>query len=169
MVVEELLDENAFDPKRLFDSKEFSTVVVNRDGFSNRDNQVADLMSEIVECSKQTLDTFELFAKLKTLHPAEEMIKILSQSGDADDLGRLVAICWESGVNFSPYMTFFSALVCHPDYAVAMEALTVIEESEGPFNKEDLDGALKVATEANTPNTGLLEDLVSILKNRYNF
>jgi hypothetical protein len=169
MGVDELVDENAFDPKRLFDSKDYSTVIVNRDGFTNKDNEVANLMSEIVECSKQTIDTFDAFAKLKTLNAASEMVKILGQSGDADDLGRLVAICWESGVDFSTYMTFFSALVCHPDYSVAMEALTVIEESEGPFKKEDLDGAMKVATEASTSNVGLVEDLVAILKNRYNF
>ena len=144
-------------------------MVLNRDGFTNKENQVADLMTEIVENSKQALDTFEAFSKLKALHPAEQMIKILGQSGDEDDLGRLVAICWESGVDFSHYMTFFSALVCHPDYAVAMEALTVIEEAEGPFQKGDIEAALNLATSASTANTGLLEDLISILKNRYNF
>lgn len=168
MVVDELLDEQSLDPKKLFDANEFSTVLVNREGFTNKENSVADLMLEIIERSKQMVDTFDAFVKLKALKASSEMIQVIKQSGETENLARLVAICWESGVDFSQHITFFSALVCHPDYAVAIEALTVIEQCEGPFNSNDLQAALKLISHAKTSNTGLVNDLIDIIKQHLN-
>jgi len=164
MGIDELLDEQSLDPKKLFDATEFNTLVISRDGFTNKENSVADLMLEIIERSRQMVDTFDAFAKLKALNAPAEMIQVIKQSGETENLARLVSICWECGVDFSHNTTFFSALVCHPDYAVAIEALTVIEQCEGPFDNNDLQAALKLISQATTPNKGLVDDLIDIIK-----
>lgn len=50
----------------------------------------------------------------------------------------LVAACWESEINFSEHLTFFVELVMDNNYLVAIEAMTVIENMEGPFDQNQI-------------------------------
>ena len=49
MDIKELLDEDAFDPEKLFNEKEYSTLIIKRDGFSKKENSSADLIEGLLD------------------------------------------------------------------------------------------------------------------------
>ena len=48
-IIKELLDEDAFDPKKLFNEEEYSTLIIAREGFSKKENNAADLIESLLE------------------------------------------------------------------------------------------------------------------------
>jgi thermostable 8-oxoguanine DNA glycosylase len=80
----------------------------------------------------------------------------------------LVAACWESEINFSKYLSFFILLALDTDYLVSLEAITVIENMAGPFEKETVKEAIKkVKAEQKNVTTEkivLLNDLIATLE-----
>jgi HEAT repeat protein len=55
----------------------------------------------------------------------------------------LVAACWESGLNCTPFLSEFTEIAIHSDYLVTLESLTVIENMTGPFNQEELNKCIE--------------------------
>jgi len=47
-------------------------------------------------------------------------------------LGPLVASCWESGLDYTVHLPVFVELLLRQDYAVGLEALTVVQQMERP-------------------------------------
>ena len=50
----------------------------------------------------------------------------------------LVAACWESEINFTKYLPFFILLALDENYLISLEAITTIENMEGPFTETDV-------------------------------
>ena len=79
----------------------------------------------------------------------------------------LVAACWESEINFSKYLPFFILLALDENYLISLEAITTIENMEGPFTETDLTSAIKKVKEFKKDITSerqvLLNDLVDTL------
>jgi hypothetical protein len=66
-IIKELLDEDAFDPKKLFDEEEYSTLIIAREGFSKKDNTAADLLEGLLEKGITRQESEAIFLKLKFL------------------------------------------------------------------------------------------------------
>ena len=64
-IIKELLDEDAFDPKKLFDEEEYSTLIIAREGFSKKDNTAADLLEGLLEKGITRQESEAIFLKLK--------------------------------------------------------------------------------------------------------
>ena len=64
-IIKELLDEDAFDPKKLFDEEEYSTLIIAREGFSKKDNTAADLLEGLLEKGITRQEREAIFLKLK--------------------------------------------------------------------------------------------------------
>ena len=79
----------------------------------------------------------------------------------------LIAACWESEINFTRYFPFFILLAIDTDYMVSLEAITVISSMEGPFNKVEVQEAIKKVKIARDNSTSerivLLNDLLDTL------
>jgi hypothetical protein len=160
MDVKELLDDDAFDPKKLFNEEEYSTLIINRDGFSKKQNDVADLIHTLLEKNTTRLESEEIFKILKEKNAQEVLVNAIKQCERLSEKIKLTCACWESCLDFSNHFLFFVELACNNDFALSMEALTVVENCEEPvINQEVLTQALVIAKNSKSPNTALLEDL----------
>ena len=79
-----------------------------------------------------------------------------------------MAACWESEINFSKYLSFFILLALDNNYLISLEAITTIENMEGPFEEKEILEAIKKvkAEQKNIPSERavLLNDLVMTLE-----
>lgn len=160
MDVKELLDDDTFDPKKLFDEKKYNTLIINREGFSKKDNDVADLIQSLLEKNISRTESEEIFLTLKEKNAQDILVNAIKQSNNLLEKTKLVSACWESCLDFSNHFLFFVDLACNNDFALSMEALTVVENCEEPIiNQEVLTQALVIVKNSNSPNTALIEDL----------
>lgn len=166
MDIKELLDEENLDPKKLFDENEYSTLLVNRDGFNKKDNDIADLIESLLdkEVTRQELEG--IFSKLKEKNATAILVESIKKAAKTSEKTKLTAACWESGLDFSHELLFFTELALQADFALAMEALTVIENSESMIEETVLTKALELVQNSESPNTSILEDLTNNLKQR---
>lgn len=167
-IVNELLDDDAFDPKKLFNEEEYSTLIIDRGGFSKKENATADLLESLLEPKITRQESEEIFSKLKEANAQKLMIDGIKVAERVSEKITLTAACWESGLDFSSELLFFVELACHPDFQLAMEALTVVEsmEPEPAFSHELLTTALNVIASAKSSNKDLVNDLVENIKSR---
>jgi hypothetical protein len=70
-----------------------------------------------------------LISELKTQEAVPVIVSILEQADRGRDFTRLVAACWQSGLNFSGHIPVFIRIFVDCDYQTAVEAFSVIEES----------------------------------------
>ncbi len=143
MDIKELLDEDAFDPKKLFNEEEYSTLILNRDGFSKKENDSADLILQLLDASITRPEAELVFSRLKELNATQLLIQSIKEAKRPSEKTKLVAACWETGLDFSGDFLFFTSLVCQPDFELAVEALTVAENTEN-INDNQIDEALQL-------------------------
>jgi hypothetical protein len=163
--MKDLLDDDAFDPRKLFDKEQYVTLVINREGFSKKENRAADLIESLLDPNITRQESEVVFATLKEADARDVLIGSIRQAKQEREKAILVAACWETGLDFTPHFAFFAGLAADKSYAVAMEALTVVQNCENvPLLsiEEALARAAKAGIEAG-PLTG---ELVAHLKER---
>src|SRR6476620_228756 len=101
MDIKELLDEDAFDPEKLFNEEEYSTLIINREGFSKKENTAADLIEDLLEKGITRAESEEIFKKIKDTNAGDLLVNAIRQAQRTDDKTKLVAACWECGLDFS--------------------------------------------------------------------
>lgn len=166
MDIKELLDDESLDPKKLFDEKEYSTLIVNREGFNKKENDIADLVESLLEKEISRAEMEEIFSKLKDKNAGAILTESIKKSNKISDKTILTAACWESGLDFTSDFLMFTELACNNDFALAMEALTVVENIEGIVQDDTLTQALLMAQNSKSNNSSILEDLIENLKQR---
>ncbi|MBL7931133.1 MAG: hypothetical protein JNL60_04505 [Bacteroidia bacterium] len=166
MKVEELLDEDALSPDKLFNEKEFSTLIIDREGFTRKENSTADLIQALLEKENSREEDETIFSKLKEANSQRVIVEAISSAGRMEDKIKLTAACWECGLDFTPYFLDFVALVMQPDFQLALEALSVVESIEGSLDEATLTRALKIAQTVKSDNKELVKDLIENIKSR---
>ena len=166
MEIKELLDEDAFDPEKLFNEKEYSTLIINREGFSKKENASADLIEGLLDKNVTRQESEEIFQKLKTNNATELLVDAIKKAGLTDEKRILAAACWESGLDFSNHFLFFVELALSADFQLSMEAITVIEESEGLIERAVLEEGLRMAETSKSANQNLVNDLIANIRLR---
>lgn len=164
MEIKELLDDNSFDPKKLFDEEQYQTLVINRDGFSSKQNDVADLIYVLLEKDSTREEKDQIYTKLKELNASAILLESLRNSEKTDEKIKLLAACWESGIDFSDELVYFSELVCHSNFELAVEALTVAENIES-LRSDKVEQALQVLKSSKEGNADLKTALINHLSN----
>jgi len=166
MDIKELLDDENPDPKKFFDEKEYSTMLIGREGFSKNQNDSADLIETILGKNVSRKDAEEIFLKLKNLKAAKLLTDTIKSAKSDRDKSKLCAACWESGLDFTGNFLFFTELACSNDFALAMEALTVVENIEGVILESDLIKGMEIAQNAKSKHASILEFLINNIKQR---
>lgn len=166
MDIKELLDEDAFDPEKLFNEKEYSTLIIKRDGFSKKENSSADLIEGLLDKERTREECEEIFLKLKENNAQEMLVNAIRSAGRAEEKAILAAACWESGLDFSAHYLFFVELATSDHFRLAMEAITVVENCEGTIDEATLKQALNMAEKSSSKNQSLTEDLIAIIRDR---
>jgi len=166
MGAEELLDEDAFDPQKLFNEEEYSTLIIGRDGLSKKENNTADLLESLLEKEITRQESEAIFSKLKETNSQKVMIDALNTAQRVSEKTILAAACWECGLDFSPYFLDFVKLAIHDDFQLALEALSVVESIEGVLDEKTLAHAMEIAQSAKGANKDLVNDLIENIKSR---
>ena len=86
--------------------------------------------------------------ELKTEAAKEILLKAIAVTEDIRIRQVLVAACWEAGLDFSRYVSFFVQLAIISDLQVCLDALTIIEDMQGPFDNTVLLDCIKKLEEA---------------------
>lgn len=166
MGAEELLDEDAFDPEKLFNEEEYSTLIIGREGFSKKENSTADLIEALLEKDISRQESEAVFSKLKESNSQKVMMDALATAQRTSEKTKIAAACWECGLDFTPYFLDFVKLATHNDFQLALEALSVVESSEGLLDEQILTQALEIAQSAKSKNPDLVNDLIENIKLR---
>ena len=166
MGVEELLDEEAFDPKKLFNEEEYSTLIIGREGLSKKENNTADLLETLLEPNISRQESEEIFLKLKEANAQKMLVESIHAAEKISEKTILAAACWECGLDFSDFFIDFAGFATHNDFQLALEALSVVESSEAVLKDEILSKALEIAESAESQNPELIADLIENLKSR---
>jgi PleD family two-component response regulator len=164
MGADELIDDEALDPKKLFDESEYSTLIIGRDGYTKKQNATADLIEHLIEDELTREEEEEIFKKLKDSKAQAILISAIKSTEDKKRKAKLVAAVWESGVEINNDLLFFVRLACDDDFELAMEALTVVENIESKIDLKVLEAALLIAQESKSKNKELVEDLITGIK-----
>jgi HEAT repeat protein len=102
-----------------------------------------ELIEPLVELYKTTKDlklkqeVKNIFSELKNKDCVDFLLPHLMQ--DNQEVKELVLFSmWSSGIDMTDYIVELIEYSCDGEYMVILEALTVLENLDGPFNDEDL-------------------------------
>jgi len=166
MDVKELLDDDALDPKKLFDQENYSTLIINREGFSKKENNAADLIETLLDKKITRQESEEVFVKLKEINAQNLLVSAIQAAKKNEEKAKLIAASWESALDFTAYFLFFAELVGNDDFQIAMEALTVIENIESRIDEKTLTKAVEIAQTSKSKNRDLVNALIENIKQR---
>ena len=78
-----------------------------------------------------------IFSELKNDQSINYLLPYLED--DRNEVKELILFSiWSSGIDVGDYLKEITQAACNGDYMVILEALTVIENLEGPFSEEDI-------------------------------
>ena len=96
-----------------------------------------DLYSTLKEDSYVKKQLKDVFSQLKTSKAVPVLIEGLSHQEN-----KIKELClfslWSSNLDATDYLPPIVQCACKGDYMVALEALTLVENLEGPFSEQDL-------------------------------
>ncbi len=141
------------DPKKLFDEKEYSTIIIGNDGASKKDLNNADYATIVVSKDTTREEKDEALKHLKENNAQAFLISAITKTKDPDLKAPLIAACWETGLDFSKDYLFFTELIGHEDFYVSFEAFTVIQETE--TDRETLGRAIDILEALKEPNANV--------------
>ena len=167
-LLNELLDEDALDPKKLFDEKEYNTLIIDRGGFSKKENNTADLLEQLLDPNITRIESEEIFSKLKDMKAQKLLVDAIKNAERIEEKIILTATCWECGLDFSSDFLFFVELTCQENFELAMEALTVVEYNDSDLETPLLKSALVIAEQSKSGNAALVNDLIQNINSRLN-
>jgi hypothetical protein len=114
---------------------------------------------------RKTINNF--LCDIKDKDVRQEIMAELKKPLKPDTITMLISSCWQSGLDYSDYVSEFIKLFLASDYVTAIECLTVIEESaenlETTRRNELISILNKDAGTQNSEKKGLTAELVDIL------
>ncbi len=131
---------------------------------------IALLVSFYDQCNDKSLmkTIEEFFNDIKDKSVRPEIIAEIRKPWKPDTISMLVASCWQSGLDYSDYLTDMARTFLKADYATAIECMTVIEESIQNSTRTRKDEIITLIMESplafmNEKNV-LVHELIAILE-----
>ncbi len=163
--------ENTEDLKKYFNTKEYITTIIGKDGelepATIDESKISTLISLLTDPVNKEVKEVTLLT-LKKEKGGDILLLAIASPKAKKDRHKLIAACWESEIDFSRYLSFFILLALDNDYLVSLEAITVISTMTGPFNNDALLEAIKKVKAAQKNSLAekgiLLSDLVDTLQ-----
>jgi|SRR3954470_11250258 hypothetical protein len=160
--------ENTNDLKKYFDSTQYATTFVGEQQTAPvAEDKITSLISLLTDPSNKHVKE-EALITLKKEKAGDVLLQAIASPKSLPGRHLLVAACWESEINFSKYLPFFILLALDNNYLISLEAITTIENMEGPFVEKDVKEAIqKVKTEQKkitSEKAVLLNDLIMTLE-----
>lgn len=114
---------------------------------------------------KKAIEGFMNDLKDQSVRP--EIIEEIKKKRNPSTTSMLVSSCWQSGLDYSGYPEVFAHVFLNSDYVIAIECLTVIQESVHNIShskKEEIISMLKDSPLRNDdPKITLVDELMGLL------
>lgn len=131
---------------------------------------VAPLVSLFTDTSSEIIQNriYTLFLELKDTNSVEIFMQCITKHTTHPNIDKLVSTCWQSSLDFSPYILSFVDFIKKGNMLAAMEAITVISENINLIEKDTYTKLMQelsnVKSKDETINL-LLGDLINTIKN----
>lgn len=165
--------ETSNDEQKYFNPENYATKIIGEEQDAENENTSQDKISNLISLLTEPENKDfreEALLTLKKEKAGQLLIDAIQSKKGKKHRAQLVAACWESEIDFSSSLDFFASLACDSDYLVSLEAITVIETMEGPFENERLQNAIqKIRAHQKTltdERQVLFNDLVDMLNSR---
>jgi hypothetical protein len=161
-------DKNKTDSKNYFDDQNYSTIILK----NNEDAELIEKKKKTkVNLSQVILNLIDsnkidLLKLLKENKAQQTLMDLIANPENKANLSKLIALCWESGLDFGNYSSSFFDLALNDDVFVSLEAITVLENIETFSSTEELEKGLKIlqkGAKSKHPNKHLLEETRLVL------
>jgi hypothetical protein len=108
------------------------------------------------------------FNDIKDHSVRPEVIAEIRKPWNTNTISMLVSSCWQSGLDYSDYMTDIAMVFLESDYVTAIECMTVISESVNNSSRERKDEIIRIVRESplsfTNEKNALTQELISILE-----
>jgi hypothetical protein len=110
----------------------------------------------------------EFFNDIKYQSASTEVVAEIRKPWKASTISMLVSSCWQSGLDYSDYLTDIARTFLKGDYEIAIECMTVIEESVHNSSRERKDEIIRLIEKSPlafiNEKSALTQELISILE-----
>jgi hypothetical protein len=155
--------------EKYFDKKNYVTKIIKSDEEESEGEYKGSKITALIELLTLPENRDfreEALLTLKKENAGDLLIEAIKKNKKHKAV--LVAACWESEINYSKHLPFFINLALDTDYLVSLEAITVIETMEGPFETDALKQGIAIVKEEqrkhNSERVVLLNDLSNTLE-----
>jgi hypothetical protein len=155
------------DPEKLFDEKEYATIIIGSEGMSKKDTSNADYVTALVSSNSTREEKDEALKALKENNAQAFILNAITKTKNLGQKALLIAACWETGLDFSKDYLFFVELISSKDFTVSFEAFTVIQEMEAEIDKTTLQSSLALLKKAKEPSV-TLTDAIQLIEQKLN-
>lgn len=140
---EEGKEENV---EKFFDEENYNTLIVEENKFKSTKKAKLEDLIELLTAEER--EKKEVALKMLKEEKAQQfLLDAIHNADNEEHLSVLVAACWESGLDFTPYFSEFISLIVECNYMTAIEAFTVIENIEGKLDERSLGDAINLLQE----------------------
>ena len=145
------------DPEKLFDEKEYATIIIGSEGMSKKDTSNADFVTALVSANSTREEKDEALIALKENNAQPFMINAIAKTKNLSQKALLIASCWETGLDFSKDYKVFIDLIAHENFLVSFEAFTVIQEMEAEIDADTLQTSLSDLKKIKNPSVSVID------------
>ena len=154
-------------PEKLFDEKEYATLIIGSEGMSKKDTNNADLLTLLISSKSTREEKDEALIQLKENKAQDFIMGAIIKTKKLEHKALLVSACWETGLDFSKHFSTFIDLIGHENFAVSLEAFTVIQEMETEIEPDLLKKALAALKKVKAPSLSVT-DAIELITQRLN-
>ena len=154
------------DPTKLFDEKEYATIIIGSEGMSKKDTSNADYVTVLVSSRSSREEKDEALLALKENNAQAFIINAIAKTKNVEQKALLIAACWETGLDFSKDYLVFVELIGHENFIVSFEAFTVIQEMEAEIDESTLKLALDMLNKFTKGNEVTINDAKVLIKQK---
>lgn len=111
-------------------------------------------------------EVINFLVDLKNKSSIVTIIETIKQNKRSKDIHRLVSVCWQSRLDFTPHIDIFIDIMEHGNYQACLEAFTVLENMVENLNSDelsDLKKKIKSAKSENPETQPLIAELEKVL------
>lgn len=160
------LEPEPINPEKLFNDEEYSTLIVNREGFNKKQNDIADLIESLFEKKLTRAEQEEIYSELKAANAQQILVDAIKSTKNINEQTVLTQACWETGLDFSNHFLFFVSLACQPDNMLCIEAFSAIENIDTKLDNEIISQSISIVANSTSVNPLIKNDLLRHLESR---
>jgi hypothetical protein len=144
------------------ETKDYKTLILGGKGKDRKpsDAEQAEQLLKLLTPDRENMQLKQdTLKELKSESGKELLLKAIALSKDPAHTRIFTAACWEAGLDFSKYLSFFVPLALISGLYICLDVVTIIVDMQGPVDKkvaEESIAKLETARDADHSEKGIL-------------